>query len=335
MRKILHLTIIGFFVLGLFFFVFLKEIKADRVCFEENRGYSSSYCGDNGEDSGGGSTTTTTTGTITATTTTNTATSNTITAGTEDLCKSIILSDNVINPGEEFTVTATSKNEDTVSFGLGFFNLDNLDTDGKPKPIKFASTSNFNFVNDFTVTTNFITQKFSFADFDKPDLNWNFYMPRPKHIRVDAYFKKIGITTWSKEDSKCKTTFTVNSIDPTPTPNAACVCAIKTSECATTCFYDKFPAPTGFTYSNPIKCNLPAELFTTAPNAAQRTGWCRNYYKTKGDANGDGKANLLDYFYYKSVRYGAKAPPTINVDFDGDGFVTDSADKAVILRSLK
>jgi hypothetical protein len=57
--------------------------------------------------------------------------------------------------------------------------------------------------------------------------------------------------------------------------------------------------------------------------------------RTKGDANGDGKASILDYFYYVSATvFGAKLPPTVNIDFNGDGVVS-SADKAVLMKSLR
>ena len=153
-------------------------------------------------------------------------------------------------------------------------------------------------------------------------------MPRPNKIRVDSYFKRAGTAAWSKYDAACSKTFTVATVDPTPTPKPGCICNTS-NNCSTACFFDKFSK---VNYASPIKCNL-SGIFTTAPTAAQKTSWCRTYLKTKGDADSDGKANFLDYFYYVAARSSAKVPPTVNVDFDGNGLIT-TADRDIIIKSI-
>jgi len=253
--------------------------------------------------------------------------------GTGDLCESETISTGVMPNNGFLTVTSNAKNGDMVAFGYAFYNMDNLDAAGKPKPIIFTTVP-YSVGREFAVSRKSLTINVNFSDVDFKDTSWNYYMPKPKNIRVDAYFKNTA-GTWSQVDKKCQVTFKMNSIDPTPTPNAACVCAAA-GTCSTACFFDKFATTTTspYAYSNPIKCSLGADLFMSTPAQADKDKWCRNYYRTKGDANGDGKATLMDYFYFLSARSGQNLPPSVNVDFDGDGYVTEGRDRAVIMQSL-
>lgn len=253
--------------------------------------------------------------------------------GTGDLCESSTISTGIMPNNGFLTVTSTAKNGDMVAFGYVFYNMDNLDAAGKPKPIIFTTVP-YAVGREFAVSRKSLTINVNFSDVDFKDTSWNYYMPKPKNIRVDAYFKNTA-GTWSQVDKKCQVTFKMNSIDPTPTPNAACVCAAA-GTCATACFFDKFATTTTspYAYSNPIKCSLGADLFVSTPTQEDKDKWCRNYYRTKGDSNGDGKANLMDYFYFLSARSGQNLPPSVNVDFDGDGYVTEGRDRAVIMQSL-
>lgn len=253
--------------------------------------------------------------------------------GTGDLCESSTINKGFLENNGFLTITSTAKNGDMVAFGYVFYNMDNLDAAGKPKPIIFTTVP-YSVGREFAVSRKSLTINVNFSDIDFKDTSWNYYMPKPKNIRVDSYFKNTA-GTWSQVDKKCQVTFKTNSIDPTPTPNAACVCAAA-GTCATACFFDKFATTTTspYAYSNPIKCNLGADLFMSTPTQADKDKWCRNYYRTKGDANGDGKANLMDYFYFLSARSGQNLPPSVNVDFDGDGYVTEGRDRAVIMQSL-
>ncbi len=256
-----------------------------------------------------------------------------VTAGTVDLCKSLTISDNTLGSGENIQVTAKSTSTDIISFGYWLYNMDNV-AGGNPKPIRFTTDTakvagkvvNKQISDDTHVLT------INFYDVDRKDRNWNYYMSKPKRIRVDAYFKKAGTNVWSKYNANCSKVFNATTVDPTPTPVASCVCAAA-GTCATSCFFDKFGS--AVTYTNPIKCNLGAGLFSSAPTAANKNQWCRNYMRTKGDSNGDGKASILDYFYYMSATaFGAKLPPTVNIDFNGDGVIS-SADKTILMKSLK
>lgn len=257
-----------------------------------------------------------------------------VTAGTENLCTSLVLSDNNIGPGETITATAKSTSSDIVAFGWWFYNLDNLTAANAAKPITFVSTGDnvAGVVQHKQIAVSQASLQIDFFDINRRDFNWNYYMPKPKRVRVDAYFKKAGSTAWSKFDANCSKTFNAATVDPTPTPVSTCNCAAA-GTCAASCFFDKFAS--GVTYANPVKCNLGDALFKTAPTAANKNQWCRSYVRTRGDANGDGKVGILDYFYYVSgAVFGAKLPPTVNIDFNGDGVVS-SADKAVLLKTLK
>ena len=122
---------------------------------------------------------------------------------------------------------------------------------------------------------------------------------------------------------------------PTPTGvNLACVCGA-TNTCHSSCDFNEFTTIElpGVSYANPIKCLLPVTLFNAAPVAARKTDWCRRPQKTKGDATGDDRITLHDYFYYVSARYGAKIPQSINPDFNGDGAV-NNLDRLIIIKSL-
>lgn len=255
--------------------------------------------------------------------------------GTGDFCSAMSVNKASLGGANDFIeITSTAKSGDIVSFGFGFLNLDNLDASGKPKFIMFSANKAYLTGKDVTVSSNSIKTYINSIDMDRPDLNWSSYVPKPKHIKVWGLFKNSA-GVWSKVDDKCSVTFTASTIDPTPTPNATCVCSATTGTCSTTCFYDKFAVTSAYGYSNPIKCNLGADLFMSTPSQADKDKWCRNYYKTKGDADGNGKANLMDYFYYVSARSGQNLPTSVNVDFDGDGYVTDIQDRAVIMQSLK
>lgn len=248
----------------------------------------------------------------------------------EDYCQLATASKTTLGPAESIDIVSTAKNSDIKSFVFKFFNLENLDNENKPKPIMFTAKTPYEIKKDLTVTTNTQTVTVNFADLDKPDLNWDYYMPRPKKVKIETYFIDIS-GKLSKYDDKCKVELWVNSVDPTPTPNSSCTCSTA-GVCANTCFFDKFTKD--ITYSNSIKCNLGNDLFRSPPTAIDKTNWCQAYYRTKGDANGDGRANFIDYFYYVGARYGAKLPPTVNVDFNGDGFIS-SEDRKILIKSLK
>lgn len=254
--------------------------------------------------------------------------------GTKDYCQQVTATKTVLNQGNGIEIMATAKNSDIKRFTYRFLNNDNLTTANKPKPIMFTAAKPYGFQNSLTVTSSTNKISLGFIDFDRKDFNWNYYMPKPKNVRVEVYFQKTDNTN-SKLDENCVINFRVNSIDPTPTPNINCKCST-TGNCSAVppCFFDKFPAPTGFIYANPIKCNLSNSLFPTPPTADQKTGWCRAYLRVRGDANADGKVNLLDYFYYVSVQAGSKVPATINIDFNGDNLIS-SVDRVILIKSLK
>lgn len=254
-----------------------------------------------------------------------------LTSGTTDYCTSTTISQTTLDAGQSLTVTSNATSSDVVSFGWWFYNLDNIDTTtNRPKPIMFTTNTPYSQVKTVAIGTNNQSITVNFSDIDKPDLNWTSYTPRPKRIEIDGYFKKPGEATWTKFNQACSVKFSDTAIDPTPVPPASCVCG-GTGECATTCVYNKIG---GITYSTPIKCNLSTTLFSSVPTATDKNNWCKRFTKTAGDANGDGNVNMLDYFYYVQAIYGGKVPPSVNLDFNGDGFIT-SVDHDILIKALK
>lgn len=258
------------------------------------------------------------------------------TIGNADYCESLKISKLTLGPSEDLTITAKAKNSDIKTFSYRFYNIDNAN-----KPIKFKIGSvvkdyTRTITNPFTSDVNTITVNFS--QMDRNDMNWVsavYGNPKPKNIKVAAYFTDLNNKT-SKNDAKCEVTFVSNSIDPTPTPNSLCTCSSANVCNVKYCKFDQFPIPTGtnpaFTY--PASKNCGYSNFQSVPSADQKNAWCKSYYRTKGDANGDGKATLIDYFYYVAARSGAKTPPNIIPDFNGDNFISD-IDKNIIIKSLK
>jgi len=106
------------------------------------------------------------------------------------------------------------------------------------------------------------------------------------------------------------------------------ICGCLDGSCSTICTLEKF---SDITYSTPLKCALADSLFSTPQT--NKTAWCKAPKRTKGDANGDGVINMLDYFYYVAAASGGKIPLAVNPDFNGDGVVNVS-DIAIILKSL-
>ncbi len=256
--------------------------------------------------------------------------------GTKAYCSSISASQSELSPNQSLTITSTANVNTIKTFTYRFFNKDHI-VSKQPAAIRFKPAKNYTWTvkkSPATNVTNSNTITLNFAQFDRPDRAWKYYMPKPKNILVRAYFTD-SLNRNSNTSPLCEISIKVNSIDPTPTPNPGCKCIISTGKCSTACFHDKFLATVGFTYANPVKCNLDGSLFSTVPTADQKNAWCRSYYKTKGDANNDGKTDLMDYFYYVSAKSGQKVPATVNVDFDGNGSIADWSDRGVIMRSLK
>lgn len=252
------------------------------------------------------------------------------TGGKNDLCENLTLSSNTIGPGETISLTAKAKNNDIKRFIFEFYNIDNRNEKNKPKPIIFGEKNqknHFKKIIDLNPTQNTTTISLSFDEIDKPDLNWHYYKPKPKNIWIETYMIDVN-NKISKYDSNCSKKLISKAIDPTPTINPNCKCS--NNKCTNACFFDKIPK---INYSSPRKCAIIANIYQSSPDANNQTQWCRYYLLSKGDANGDGKVNLLDYFYYQQAQYGGKIPPSINLDFNGDGLIS-SADKTILIKSI-
>lgn len=254
--------------------------------------------------------------------------------GTADYCESLTISKTTLNVGEDLTITAKAKNSNIKTFSYRFYNIDNDNKTIKFKIGTVIKEYTRTITNSFTTNSNTIT--INFSQFNRRDLNWInpvYGNRKPKNIKVAAFFTDLNNKT-SKKDAKCEVSFYVNTIDPTPTPNPNCKC-ITNNVCNNYCKFDQFPVPTGktpaFTYPLTKKCGY--SNFSSPPTTDQKNAWCKRYYRTKGDADGDGKATFLDYFYYKTARLGIKLPPDINPDFNGDDFISD-IDRNIIIKSL-
>jgi hypothetical protein len=254
--------------------------------------------------------------------------------GTKTYCQGTTISSTNLNSGGSLMITSTANNANIKTFSYRFYNMDNAGT-----AIKFKiGTTNLIYtrtiVNSYTSSSNTIT--INFPQLDRNDLAWNspvYGNPKPKHVKVAAYFTDASNAT-STNDTKCETTFTVYTVDPTPTPNVNCKCTSSNVCNATYCKFDKHTTTgTNITYASSQGCAI-SGIFQTAPTVDQKNVWCQRYFITKGDANGDGKATLIDYFYYVVARFGAKVPPTINPDFNGNDLIDDN-DKEIIIKSLK
>jgi len=261
--------------------------------------------------------------------------------GTADLCKSLVASGSPLASGGTISLTATAKTGiDIKKFVYKFFNKDNpkVVSNQPRKEIMFVANTKFEKSDLLQVLQNSNTQTFSFADFDKKDLNWDYWANRPKNIIVEAYFYKDDVADtvvaqWSKFDPACRVEFKVNSVDPTPTINPNCTCTNTGCSAASVCFFDYHDESGIQPYTKPPKCGLADSLFQSVPTADQKKSRCQGFLRTKGDADGNGKIDLVDYFYYVAIKSGSKIPATVYPDFNGDNEISKD-DRSVIMKTL-
>lgn len=148
--------------------------------------------------------------------------------------------------------------------------------------------------------------------------------------RADQRFTRtVPIINEVPDWSSCPSGNITSTPTPTTTPNLNCLCKSDNS-CDSSCSFTKWP---GVSYNNPIKCSLSANLFMSIPSDANKTSWCTNSGRTKGDADGLNDNNQVDYDYYIQAIIGGKIPASVNPDFDGDGVVGDS-DREIIMRYI-
>ena len=115
----------------------------------------------------------------------------------------------------------------------------------------------------------------------------------------------------------------------TPTTNPNCVCK-DDKKCDSSCFFDKYQ---DINYPSSISCSLSSSLPIVTPTQDDKTSWCQRPKRTKGDSDGDGAVNNLDYFYYVAAVNGGKIPQTVNPNFNGDGEI-GAMDREIIVRTL-
>jgi hypothetical protein len=110
---------------------------------------------------------------------------------------------------------------------------------------------------------------------------------------------------------------------PTATPVPGCECN-SSSICTNVCpLYQATNRVQGVSYPSEIKCSLVNSLNIPTPaTAQQKNNWCNRSWRLKGDADGNGLVNELDYLYYLRAVLRAPLPGSVNPDFNGDGDVT-------------
>lgn len=122
---------------------------------------------------------------------------------------------------------------------------------------------------------------------------------------------------------------------PDPTGGqGSCGCQTDFS-CSTGCTFQK-RSDSDVTYANPIKCALPGTTQTAPSTQAKKDQWCTRTKRTMGDADGNGKINGTDYYWYRKTvklqRLNRRVSRNINADFNGDGEV-GSVDAVIVLRT--
>lgn len=148
--------------------------------------------------------------------------------------------------------------------------------------------------------------------------------------------------TWSFKTKPAPTPTPNATLIPTlsPTPNLFCKCLPSRDlgippVCSSQCTFEKFSSPEGFMYASEIQCDYKPESYQSSPTLNDLNSWCNSRFRIRGDANSDGVVNLFDYFYFAGAHYGAKLPASVILDFNGDGAVTNVADRAVLIQSLR
>src|SRR3990167_2179719 len=123
--------------------------------------------------------------------------------GSKDYCQGVTISGTNLTSGNSLTLTATAKNTNIKTFSYRFYNTDNAN---KAIIFKIGGTNRSytrTIKNSFTSSSNTITVKF--AQLDRNDLNWTsavYGHPKPKHIKVAAYFTDASNAT-SKNAVAC------------------------------------------------------------------------------------------------------------------------------------
>jgi hypothetical protein len=120
---------------------------------------------------------------------------------------------------------------------------------------------------------------------------------------------------------------TVTPGNPTLTPILGCNCAADL--CASVCAFEKITDPS-ITYATTFKC---APAFSNA-DTSWKNSFCQRQMRGKGDADGNGAINLVDYDYYRrAVLIDSGIPPQVNSDHNGDGEV-GTTDGMIVLKTL-
>lgn len=116
----------------------------------------------------------------------------------------------------------------------------------------------------------------------------------------------------SNPGPKYRTVIYTPTPTPTPTPGSVTGCSCQTDDyCSSLCTFEMHT--TGVNYgpdnNRRIKCGPPPGDFCNRPK------------RTKGDADGNSRMDIFDYVYWLRGSRGARIPPSVNPDFNGDGVI--------------
>lgn len=118
---------------------------------------------------------------------------------------------------------------------------------------------------------------------------------------------------------------TITSL-PQPIPSQPDSCICKTDDmCDGSCL-------SVASSSGTLKCSRESAIGPT-PEASVKNSFCKRYYRSSGDIDGNNKIDTLDYFYYLRVVNGGQVPTEVNADVNGDGLVSPS-DRAIVVQSI-
>ena len=140
------------------------------------------------------------------------------------------------------------------------------------------------------------------------------------------------ITTTVPPTTSPVTTVPITTVAVSTTANPSCACGTN-NLCSTTCTFSG-GNPSNGNPSNVLSClREDYKGITSTISPVNTNSFCNRNLRTKGDADGNGTINALDYFYYQQFVNGVKLPDNINPDFDGDSRVS-VADRSIVINTL-
>jgi hypothetical protein len=165
--------------------------------------------------------------------------------GGQDLCQESTISRNFLLPGQDLDLRLFA-NEPVSGFRINFYNNDNLNGDGTPKPIYFEDGIAYSQSYQASPPTTDHIFTITYDEVNRPDLNPDWNGTPPRSIQIKGYFYDAD-GNLSAEDSNCNETFVVAVVGACDTRSTHCFC---------TCNPGEFPDPSSTCFSsNPPQCS--------------------------------------------------------------------------------